>query len=75
MQSIPANPDMLKAKRGTRSPRRLRDNLTIVLFLLGWRLPGAVALALTVFIVSFFRDPERAAPAGPGLDWCAAPRQ
>ena len=34
MQSIPANPDMLKAKRGTGSPRRLRDNLTILLFLL-----------------------------------------
>ena len=42
MQSIPANPDMLKAKRGTRSPRRLRDNLTIALFLLP---------ALTLFLL------------------------
>jgi phosphatidylserine decarboxylase len=41
--------------------------VTVVLFLAGWRLPGAVALALSVFIVSFFRDPERTPPAGPGL--------
>ncbi|HVO27920.1 MAG TPA: phosphatidylserine decarboxylase family protein [Candidatus Margulisiibacteriota bacterium] len=41
--------------------------LTIVLFLLGWNFPGAGALALTVFIVSFFRDPERRPPAGPDL--------
>jgi phosphatidylserine decarboxylase len=41
--------------------------LTIVLFLLGWRLPGAGALALTIFIISFFRDPQRTPPAGPEL--------
>ena len=34
MQSMPANPDMLKAKHGTNAPRRLRDNLTIAFFLL-----------------------------------------
>ncbi|MEP7135779.1 MAG: sugar ABC transporter permease [Chloroflexota bacterium] len=34
MQSLPAIPDVLKLKRGTGSPRRFQDNLTIVLFLL-----------------------------------------
>ena len=35
MQSIPAIPDMLKAEDvGQARPRRLQDNLTIILFLL-----------------------------------------
>jgi len=34
MQSMPAIPDALKLKRGTSSPRKFQDNLTIVLFLL-----------------------------------------
>jgi raffinose/stachyose/melibiose transport system permease protein len=42
MQSIPASPDILKAKRGARGPRRLQDNLTIALFLLP---------ALTLFLL------------------------
>lgn len=34
MQSLPAIPDVFKLKRGTGAPRRMQDNLTIVLFLL-----------------------------------------
>jgi raffinose/stachyose/melibiose transport system permease protein len=34
MQSLPAIPDILKLKKGTGSPRNLRDNLIIFLFLL-----------------------------------------
>ena len=41
--------------------------VTLVLFLIGWVIPAVLALALTVFIVSFFRDPERTPPNGPGL--------
>ena len=41
--------------------------VTVVLLLLGWTLTGVAALALTIFIVSFFRDPERTIPNGPGL--------
>ena len=41
--------------------------VTVILFLLGWTIPAVIALALTVFIVSFFRDPERTPPSGPGL--------
>jgi len=41
--------------------------VTVVLFVLGWTLPAVAALALTIFIVSFFRDPQRTSPSGPGL--------
>jgi phosphatidylserine decarboxylase len=41
--------------------------ITAVLFLLGWTIPAGAALALTVFVVSFFRDPEREIPSAPGL--------
>ncbi len=41
--------------------------VTLVLFLIGWKLIGVVALALTIFTISFFRDPERVAPTAPGL--------
>jgi phosphatidylserine decarboxylase len=41
--------------------------VTLVLFVLGWTIPAVVALALTLFIVSFFRDPERTPPSAPGL--------
>ncbi len=40
--------------------------LTAVVFLLGWMIPAVLALAVTVFIVSFFRDPAREVPAGAG---------
>ncbi|MGH9805385.1 MAG: phosphatidylserine decarboxylase [Candidatus Acidiferrales bacterium] len=34
---------------------------------LGWRIAGVVLLALAGFILFFFRDPERAIPAEPGV--------
>ena len=34
---------------------------------LGWQIAGAALLALAVFILFFFRDPERAIPAEPGV--------
>lgn len=37
--------------------------ITAVLCLTGWKVAAGVALALTVFVVSFFRDPERDVPA------------
>jgi raffinose/stachyose/melibiose transport system permease protein len=49
MQSMPANPDILKAKSGTRNPRRLQDNLTIALFLL----PALVLFLLFVIFPIF----------------------
>ena len=33
----------------------------------GWRIAGAVLLALAVFTVFFFRDPERTIPTEPGV--------
>ncbi len=36
--------------------------VTLLLLLFGWTIPAGVALALTVFVVSFFRDPERTVP-------------
>jgi phosphatidylserine decarboxylase len=41
--------------------------VTVLLFVLEWTALAVTALALAVFVVSFFRDPERAVPAGPGL--------
>jgi phosphatidylserine decarboxylase len=41
--------------------------LTAVLFAFGWRTPGFVFLALTLFVLFFFRDPERTVPAGSDL--------
>jgi phosphatidylserine decarboxylase len=39
--------------------------VTVVFFLLGWTSVGFVALVVTAFLVNFFRDPERVAPADP----------
>ncbi len=41
--------------------------VTVLLFILGWRYPGYTVLALTVFVLFFFRDPERAVPQGDNL--------
>jgi len=41
--------------------------LTGVLFALGWRNSGIVLLVLTLFVLFFFRDPERDLPSGEGL--------
>jgi len=41
--------------------------VTILLFLFGWKNVGIVMLVLTVFVVFFFRDPERTVPDGSDL--------
>jgi len=41
--------------------------ITIVAFLLGWKSPGYAFLALTLFVLFFFRDPERTVPEGKGV--------
>ncbi len=41
--------------------------VTAILFALGWRNTGAVALVLTLFVLFFFRDPERPVPEGKGV--------
>jgi phosphatidylserine decarboxylase len=38
--------------------------ITIVVFLLGWKWPGYTLLVLTLFVLFFFRDPERTVPEG-----------
>jgi phosphatidylserine decarboxylase len=40
---------------------------TVLLFALGWKNTGYVALVLTLFVLFFFRDPERAVPEGAGV--------
>lgn len=39
----------------------------VLLFSLGWRNAALVSLVLTLFVVYFFRDPERAIPEGKDL--------
>ncbi len=41
--------------------------ITILCFLLGWKYPGVVLLVLTLFVLFFFRDPERTIPDGNGV--------
>lgn len=41
--------------------------VTILLFLFGWKNVGIVMLVFTVFVVFFFRDPERTVPDGSDL--------
>jgi phosphatidylserine decarboxylase len=38
--------------------------LTVLLFAFGWKNIGCVSLALTLFTLFFFRDPERSVPEG-----------
>lgn len=45
--------------------------VTALLFALGWRNTGIVLLVLTLFVLFFFRDPERAVP--PGEDVVVSP--
>jgi raffinose/stachyose/melibiose transport system permease protein len=51
MQQLPAIPDIFKLKRGTGSPRRFQDRLTIFLFLL-----PAVALFLIFVLYPIFQS-------------------
>ena len=51
MQSVPAIPEILKLKRATGTPRRFRDNLIIVLFLI-----PAVILFLLFVIYPIFQS-------------------
>jgi phosphatidylserine decarboxylase len=41
--------------------------VTAILFAVGWRNTGFVALALTLFVLFFFRDPERPVAEGAGV--------
>jgi len=41
--------------------------VTLILFVIGWNVLAVAALGLTLFIVSFFRDPARTPPSAPGL--------
>jgi len=41
--------------------------VTLVAFLAGWGFIGWLLVGLTIFIVAFFRNPQRASPAGSGL--------
>ncbi len=41
--------------------------VTALLLALGWRSTGTVSLALTLFVLFFFRDPERMIPRGDGV--------
>lgn len=41
--------------------------LAALFFVLGWKYPGYVFLALTIFVLFFFRDPKRAVPEGKGV--------
>ncbi len=41
--------------------------VTALLFAFGLRTPGYLALVLTLFVLFFFRDPERVTPAGQGV--------
>ena len=41
--------------------------VTVLCFLFGWKQIGYVALALSLFVLFFFRDPERTIPEGKGV--------
>jgi len=41
--------------------------VTIICLIIGWKYPAVVALVLTLFVLFFFRDPERAVPQGKGV--------
>ncbi len=40
---------------------------TLVFALIGWMVPAVIALAVTAFVLYFFRDPGRVVPHAPGL--------
>lgn len=51
MQQVPAIPDPLTLKKGTKSPRRLQDTLTVILFLL-----PAIVLFLIFVVYPIFQS-------------------
>lgn len=40
---------------------------SLLLFVFGWKYTGYFSLALTIFVLFFFRDPERPIPGGDGV--------
>ena len=41
--------------------------VTALLYLIGWTIPSLLGVVLCVFVIQFFRDPEREVPQQPGL--------
>ncbi len=41
--------------------------VTALFFLIGWKIPFLLALLVSIFILQFFRDPERSVPSTPGV--------
>ncbi len=41
--------------------------ITVLFFAVGWKSPAWVVLVLTLFVLFFFRDPERTVPEGKGV--------
>jgi len=41
--------------------------ITVLLFAFGWKSTGVVTLVLTLFVLFFFRDPERTVPGEKGI--------
>ena len=40
---------------------------TVLMFFLDWKIAGFILLAITLFVLFFFRDPERTSPKGRGV--------
>src|SRR5512136_742696 len=41
--------------------------VTLLFFAFGWKSTGVIALVLTLFVLFFFRDPDRSIPEGKGV--------
>jgi phosphatidylserine decarboxylase len=41
--------------------------ITVLFFMFGWKYPAWVLLVLALFVLFFFRDPERTVPGGKGV--------
>lgn len=46
--------------------------ITLLFFLMGWTILGCVGVALTIWVLAFFRDPVRVTPIGDDLIICPA---